>query len=392
MKQIFILVCTAGFFFGPGVGTAPAGNRSDCNVVKDKVLCKNAVFPGWISWDIPQLPNADIVYNSTDTWDIMVMDEQGGQQRCLTCYNQNILGVNFPLDEDKLPPTVSWKGAPLVHPTEPIIIFTAENEHSQHLALRNTPSMGWDNDIWALNLRSRRYQRLTKLDRREGLQHIAFSPDGRWYVYPLRYKFGKPIKDFGLSKMVFNILSVNTNGEVHFQEISREIPNGEMYYEPHDIIKTGDDTYALLYSAGTGNKLLLYMFQWSYAGGRLTSKNNKQLPQPVEHIEFTMFSPSGQRVAWMGGPQVNLAYRSDLYISLPDLTNVVRATYYNDCKTWPLRCKRQGAQLSSLEWHGNGKAVFFGLWIHKGPLRPARESELHRVDFSGDCGGGTLHP
>jgi hypothetical protein len=61
-------------------------------------------------------------------------------------------------------------------------------------------------------------------------------------------------------------------------------------------------------------------------------------------------------------------------------------TCYNNCSHWPLRCQRGGAQFSRLTWKDDGTALFFGLWIHAGPLRPFSRTELHKLDFCGACG------
>ncbi len=88
----------------------------------------------------------------------------------------------------------------------------------------------------------------------------------------------------------------------------------------------------------------------------------------------------------MAGPSVGFAYDADLYLSRPDYTAAARVTWYNDCQRWPAQCKPNGAQLSRLDWKGDGTALFFGLWIHESVTQPAASSELHRLDFVGRCG------
>jgi hypothetical protein len=121
-----------------------------------------------------------MLYNSTDSWDLWVMDENGGNKQCLTCPGKSIFNARFPLDVSK--------GT---------------------------------------------YTRLTRLHRRSGLQHTAISGDGLWYVYPLRYKFGRPIKNFGLAKLVFNTIHFNKAGRaISFKKEFVEMPNGSMYLFP----------------------------------------------------------------------------------------------------------------------------------------------------------------
>ncbi|MBU1879890.1 MAG: hypothetical protein KJ734_13165 [Chloroflexi bacterium] len=369
----------------PAGPTATPG-VSPCAVKSDMVLLENAVGPSWIEWDSPCLPDADLVYVDRDTWDIWVMDEHGENRRCLTCYGHNILGVNFPLDDDGQSPAVHWKGDPEAHPTQPVILFKAENENSGHKVLQNAPSFGWDNDIWALNVCTGRYSRLTNVAAGQGVQNTGMSNDGQWYVYPLRYESGKPLQDFGLARMVFNELSVDENGDAHFLKRFEGEPNGQMYYEPHDIQRNDAGTYTLLYSAGTGNKLDLYTYEWRCEGENCPDTNKVLQTTPFQHEEFAKFSFSGTRIAWMKGPQVGFGYQADLYVSTPAFTDIERVTWYNDCEKWPDRCKPNGAQLSRLDWNGDGTAVFYGLWIHSGPLQPPNEVELHRLDFAGPCG------
>lgn len=363
-----------------------ATSRLACTVTNDVVMATNAVGPSWIAWDSSCLANADVAYVDRSTWDIWVMDEQGGNRQCLTCYGNNILGVDFPLDEDGQPPAVHWKGDPEAHPTQPILFFKAENEHSAHQPLLNAPSIGWDNDIWALNVCSKTYTRLTQHAAGEGLQHSALSEDGEWYVYPLRYQYGEPPKHFGLARMVFGRLTANPQGDLTFGSQFAAEPNGPMYYEPIDIRPDGRGGHTLLYVAGSTYLLDPYRYDWRCAGESCASTNTQLQNTPLLHEEFTMFSPSGERIVWMRGPLAGLGYNADLYLSRPDFTDVQRLTWYNDCSVWPEKCKEQGAQLSRLEWNDDGSAVYYGMWIHEGPLRPFEQTELHRLDFAGACG------
>jgi hypothetical protein len=57
----------------------------------DTILARKSVGPGWIEWDSPCLPDADLVYADRNEWNIWVMDEWGENKRCLTCYGDNIL-------------------------------------------------------------------------------------------------------------------------------------------------------------------------------------------------------------------------------------------------------------------------------------------------------------
>ena len=247
---------------GLAAGTSEEECPFSCAMKNDTVLARNAVGPSWIAWETPCLPDADLVYVDIDTWDIWVMDEMGGNKRCLTCYNDNILGINFTLDNDGRPPAIHWKGDPEAHPSQPIIFFKAENEHSAHRKLRNSPSIGCDNDIWALNVCSKHYTRLTRMAPGEGIQYSAISDDGRWYIYPLRYDLGNPPKDFGYAKMIFCTLSVDQENNPHLARRFEAAPNGQMYYEPHDIRKNDSGFYTLLYTAGSNNVLDPYRYDW----------------------------------------------------------------------------------------------------------------------------------
>jgi hypothetical protein len=367
-------------------GTSEVACPFSCAMKSDTVLARNAVGPSWIAWGTPCLPDADLVYVDLDTWDIWVMDEMGGNKRCLTCYNDNILGTNFTLDDDGRPPAIHWKGDPEVHPSQPIIFFKAENENSAHRKLRNSPSIGWDNDIWALNVCSKRYTRLTRMAPGEGIQHSAISDDGRWYIYPLRYDLGNPPKDFGYAKMIFCTLSVDQEDNPHLARRFEDAPNGQMYYEPHDIRKNDSGFYTLLYTAGSNNVLDPYRYDWKCETEKCSGTIEALQTTPSQHEEFTMFSPSGEKIAWMKGPLIGFGYHADLYVSTPEFAEIKRVTWYNSCSHWPLRCRPGGAQFSRLAWKDDGTAVFFGLWVHDGPLRPFRRTELHKLDLCGECG------
>lgn len=368
-----------------GPAAAPADGAPVCSTVGDTVLAQDAVGPSWIPWDSPCLPNADLVYVDNRTWNVWVMDQWGGNQRCLTCWAGNALQVRFPLDLDGVSPAIHWKGAPTVHPSQPIFFISAENEYSAHNPLLNTPSIGWDNDIWALNVCTKRYTRLTQLAAGLGTQHSAISNDGKWYVYPLRYDYGNPPLDFGLAKMVFNEVAVDSKGDAVLQPRFESDPNGPMYYEPSDVFKLNSTTYVLTYAAGAGNLLDAYRYEWSCSRTGCSGRNSRLSNTPNLHEEFMMFAPSGKRLTWMAGPIVNLMYNADLYLSAVDFSNVQRLTWYNDCLAWPDGCKPFGAQLSPIAWkQDDGMALFYSLWLHNGTM-PFASSELHRLDLTAGC-------
>jgi len=342
-------------------------------IKKDTVIAQDAVGPSWISWDA--LPNADLVYVDQKSWDLWVMDEDGNNKQCLTCYDNNILGINFPLDKED---NIHWKGDPEAHPYLPIIFLKVENENSDHKVLFNTPSIGWDNDIWALDVKEKKYYRLTNLELGQGVQHSAISEDGVWYVYPLRYDMGTPGKNFGLDKIVFSKLEINKVG-ISLSKQFEDEPKGQMYYEPNDIHKNPSGSYTLLYSGTDGRIANPHSYEWSE--GNYLGKDKTLQETPSLHEEFFMFSPDGKKISLMKGEMFLGRYFADLHISNPDFTEIQRITYYNDCNVWPDDCKPDGAQLSRLEWKEDGKSIFFGLWVHGGTLKPYAYTELHRVDF-----------
>jgi hypothetical protein len=216
----------------------------------------------------------------------------------------------------------------------------------------------------------------------EGLQHTAMSDDGAWYVYPHRYDFGHPPRNFGYSTMVFNRVSVDGNGDIHLDRQFEIEPIGQVYYEPNDIRRNPSGTYTLYYGATTGTRMDPYAYEWS-CPEKCSGSNTALARTPDIHEEFFMVSPSGRYLTSMRGLQEGLKYCADLYVSRPDFSQSRRITWYNDCKKWPDRCKPHGAQLSRLAWKDDGRAVFYGLWIHA-PLRPFQSVELHRLDFLDD--------
>ena len=349
-------------------------------------LVDNAVGPSWIAWNSAHLPHAELVYvqnevySRQDTWEIWVMDEHGRHRRCLTRRDDNLLGVNFPLDDDGKDPAVHWKGDPEAHPSAPIIFFKAENENSDHKPLRNSPSIGWDNDIWSVNVETRRFTRLTTLPAGHGVQHSAMADDGRWYVYPHRYDSGRPPGNFGFARLVFNELQIDRNGDARLVKRFDVEPNGQMYYEPIDIRRGPGGTYTLMYVAGSGNRLDPYRYDWTFTNGRVDGTSTQLQKTPFLHEEFMMFEPGGSRIVWMRGPRVGLPYHADLYLSNPDFTQADRLTWFNDCDTWPDLCKEKGAQVSRLDWKEDGSAIFFGVWTHA-PLRPCHKTEVYRLDL-----------
>jgi hypothetical protein len=116
---VLVLTTPKGWCESPQAAT----DSSPYAVKKDTVLAENAVGPSWISWKTPSLPNADVVYVERENWNLWVMDENGGHKRCLTCYGDNVLRINFPLDEDSRDPKIHWKGDPEAHPFLPIIFL-----------------------------------------------------------------------------------------------------------------------------------------------------------------------------------------------------------------------------------------------------------------------------
>lgn len=363
----------------------PAATPAACAVEQVAVLAEDAFGPSWIPWESDCLPNADLAYVARDTWDVWVMDEQGRNRRCLTCYEANIFGTNFPLDEDDSGPEIHWKGDPQAHPSQPLILFKSDNEHSSQRLIRNSPSIGWDNDAWALNVCTGRYTRLTQQPAGMGLQHTALSDDGLWYVYPQRYARGNPPWNFGLARMSFNELSVDSDGNPALVERFAIEPDGQMYYEPIDIRQRGPGAYTLLYVAGTGNRMDPYRYDWRCNADGCTGASTRLLDTPDLHEEFTMYAPAGDKIIYMQGPLEGLGYHTELFLASPAFEQPQQLTHYNDCDTWPDRCTPAGSQFSRLDWHPDGTAVFYGLWIHAGPLRPATSVELHRLDLTPAC-------
>ncbi len=378
-----LAACSGG---RPHYTTPQTPESSDaCAIERDTVLARDAVGPRWIESTGSCLPDARIAYVDHETWNLVVMDENGGHKRCLTCPGDNVLDLDFPLDRDGRPPRIHWKGAPEPLPGRPIILFSAENEHSSHTARRNTPSIGWDNDIWALDLCRRRYTRLTRLGEGEGLQHSALSEDGAWLVYPLRYDMGNALRDFGKARMVFAQLEFDRDGRPRLEERFSAQPLGELYYEPNDIRSDGSGHRSLYYVAGDGTMLDAYRYDWC-DDSACDPLNFRLLATPDLHEEFTMVAPSGERMAWMRGPQSGLGYHADLFLSTLDFREVRRVTYYNDCDAWPERCLTWGGQLSALSWSPDGDRLYFGLWEH-GRLLPFRDVHIHALRFRGACGG-----
>lgn len=356
---------------------------SACTVVDDRVLAVQAVGASWIPWESKCLPGARVVYVDRSDWDVWVMSESGDDQRCLTCYGNNEVGKNFPLDDDGSG-FIHWKGDPEAFPNQPIILLKAENEYSEHRALRNSPSIGWNNDIWALNVCTRRYTRLIRFSNGEGTQHTAMSEDGAWYVYPLRTSDATR-SAFGNVVMVFGTLHADASGDLAFTEKFRRAPLGALYYEPNDIREISPGQYALFYVAGSGTELDAYRFEWCPDGS--CPEANVSLAQTrYTHEEFLMVSPQGKKLAWMQGSKVGLSYNADLFVSQLDFTEPEQITAYNDCTLWPDRCLRNGAQQSRMTWNGDGTSLYYGLWEH-GERLPFLSAELHRLDFAGACGG-----
>jgi hypothetical protein len=348
--------------------------------IRIRLLAENAVGPSWIAWESANLHGARLVYVDTDEWELRVMDENGGNKKSLSKRGANVLGVDFPLDDAGAGARPRWKGDPEAHPTAPVILFKAENENSPHRALRNSPSIGWANGLGALNVETRAYTRLTRLAPGQGLQHTAISEDGKWYVYPLRYDFGDPPEDFGFARMVFNELLIDEKGEPRLVKRFEAEPNGKMYYEPIDVRRGPSGRTTLLYVAGTGNLMDPYKLEWSADGVIAQADIVKLQDTPELHEEFTTFDPAGDRIVWMRGPRAGYQYDADLYVSKPDFTQAERLTWFNDREKWPEMGRSHGAQPSRLDWKGDGRTIFFGLWTH-GPMLPFRKTHLYRLDL-----------
>jgi hypothetical protein len=370
-----------------------SGGSESCKVTADTILATDSVGPAWIPLTSPIrecLENADLVYTNRITWDVYVMDEWGGNQQCLTCYSNNVLGVNFPLDEDEFPPDIHWKGGPEPHPTQPIIIFKAENENSAHVQPDNVPTIGWDVDIWALNVCTKSYVRLVDTLPQEGVQASALSNDGKIYAYPRRYERGNPPKDFGFAKISINEFVVDVDGDSQLIPLFEDEPNGQMYYEPNDIQLFGAEEYWLAYVAGTNDKCDPYLYTFTcHDAACVTTSNHALDTTPLLHEEFIVFSPNVGKLALMKGPTtqggVGVGYEADLYVAKSDYSEMSQISYYNDCGVWPDSCLDHKGQLARLSWKDDGRAIFFGLWKH-GQYVPLREGEVHRIDFSGVCG------
>ncbi len=350
-------------------------------VVSDKIIMENATDPVFLEKDIPGLPNADLVYVDAKKMELGVMDELGKHVRNLTEKDKNVLGINFPLDEDGLPPAIHWKGAPEYIPGTSIILFKAENENSDHILDRNNPGIGWDCDIWALDLEKKKYTRLTNIDKGHGTHYSALSRDGQWYVYPLRIDMGNPEKNFGVVRMVFNRITFDKNGTVELTYNFALDPDGSMFYRPSSILQHKDGSYSLNYVAGANKILDPYRVSWNPTQEAFTISYKKLLTTPALHEELITLTPDETQMLLIQGLLRGEKYQTDLYTTDLDLVSKQRLTTYNLDKKGKPVASDLGAQISHPGWHKNGNVLFYSLWHHKGADRSYQTTEIHRLEL-----------
>ncbi len=381
VSQLYLLGIILFSLFLLSSFTTATAQADTFTVASDKIIMKGAIDPTFIDTAITGLPNADLVYTVEKQMELRVMDESGKNVRNLTEKDNNILGINFPLDEDGQPPAIHWKGDPEHIPGTSIILFKAENEHSSHIFNRNNPSIGWDCDIWALDLKKKTYTRLTNFDKGNGTHYSTLSRDGQWYVYPLRLEIGNPAKNFGVVRMVFNQITFDDSGTIELTYKFALDPDGSMYYRPASIFHHKDGSYTLDYVAGSSKILDPYRVTWDPTQEDSTIRYQQLLTTPTLHEDFITFTPDKAQMLLIQGPLKGEKYQTDMYITDLTLANKQRLTTYNLDRQEKQVASDFGAQLSHFSWHKTGTVLFYSLWTNEEQGKACRDAGIHRLEL-----------
>jgi len=360
-----LVACRSG---RPADSAELPGPAADPQVTAVTLLTENG---GRVDWH----PGRNlIVFDRSEggPYEIFVMAPDGSGQTCLTCGRPGA------------PPR--HKGNPAWHPSGAFIAFIAEKAHHRGTALRATPGIGIDNDLWIMTGDGQRYSQITAVPPGMGVLHPQFSHDGTRLVWAERVAEQPPPSGTWVIRLAEFVVQDGLPAVRHIQSFQ---PAGPAFYETHGF--SPDDT-TLLFSANPEPGQPFWGLD-IYAWHRPTQTVRRLTTTLDQWDEHAHYSPDGRFIVWMSSmgcrcdPSRLADLRTDYWIMAADGTHKRRLTFFNE----PGHPHAQGESTvaGDFAWGPNGRqiaAYIIGkrrlIDLLRG-LRGGDRQKIVRLDLSG---------
>jgi Tol biopolymer transport system component len=289
-------------------------------------------------------------------FDIYVSDKDTGEEKCLSCYNERLPGLN--------------NGNPAWHPSCKFIAFQSQDPYliamvpgdlhreKEQSAMRkgkpsnrliplektemqkefekfvSSPAVGLSNNVWIMNSEGDNVWQITHIKEGMGVLNPHFSPDGSKLIWSeiVDVKRGSP------PVWAIKIADVEINNEKFtIKNIQTLRPNNMQIYKTHGFSPDGK---FILVSASEKNKFYnkMAIYKMELKSGKVSLF---QLTDSDSWNDLARFTPDGTNIVWLSSkdvPQPERKNYKDLFGNPPKLdywimnadgSNKRRLTFFN---------------------------------------------------------------
>jgi Tol biopolymer transport system component len=353
-----------------------SAHSADCVPISMRFLT-NGAGPAW-----SHSGNDLIAYmqrGSSNRFEVFWIRPDGSGQRCLTC------------NLSDGPPAKVHKGTPTWHASGRYIVFQAEMDKHIGPGWLAEPGRGWWNDLWALDVESDRFTRLTRYDPRGvgGVLVPRLSKRGDRLVWSklIATPRDKRMKSGVFGRWEINVADFRTSGgEPRLDNIRNVTPPGGIFYEAQDW---SPDDSRILFAAdiGRSNPYAMDIFSFDVARQdlrRLTDTGD-------EWDEQASYSNSGRKIVFMSSmnnPEFDSrklnTLRTELFLADADGGNPVQLTHFNTPGYPEYDSDRSAATKAA--WSPDGSMLAAEQLMTGRGYNTRNRSRTYIVTFAGRCG------
>ena len=249
-------------------------------------------------------------------FDVYTIKPDGSGETCLTCDHPDLPNRHM--------------GQPAWHPSGRYIVFQAEKKSHKRalMSTATTPGVGVHNDLWLLDVETRRAQLLWEVPtgkrrQRFGVLHPHFSHDGKRLSWSEMYEpsslRGKG-REFGYWKLKVADFSL-PQGKPSLSNIREFEPMGPAFYENHGFSPDGG-TLVFTSNAGENKRFSNQIYTMDLQDGTILKLTESG------YNEHALFSPDGRYLIWITNTG-NENKGTDYWIMRPDGSQKTRVTHFN---------------------------------------------------------------